>query len=72
MFVCCSEESVGKTVEKFKTTIMTLASCKDLILTDKPPTTGCAIITVSDKCVVHLLLKVHWYIIKFKKLVYSI
>ncbi|XP_075229848.1 valyl-tRNA synthetase isoform X2 [Lycorma delicatula] len=57
VFVCCSEESVGKTVEKFKTTIMTLASCKDLILTDKPPTTGCAIITVSDKCVVHLLLK---------------
>lgn len=45
-------------IEKFSDAISTLAYCSKLETTCQTPS-GCAILTVSDKCEVHLLLKVN-------------
>ncbi|XP_039287270.1 valine--tRNA ligase [Nilaparvata lugens] len=56
VFVCCSDKSTESIVEKFSLLIKTLAGCNKLELTQEPPV-GCAILTISDKCIVHMLIK---------------
>ncbi|RZF33102.1 hypothetical protein LSTR_LSTR009831 [Laodelphax striatellus] len=56
VFVCCSDKSTEQTVDKFSLLIKTLAGCNKLELTQEPPV-GCAILTISDKCIVHMLIK---------------
>lgn len=42
---------------KYDTAIETLATCSKVVVTDKPPASGCAILTISDKVSAHLNLK---------------
>lgn len=51
----CNDKTTESIVTKFSTTIETLSYCSKVVLTTSPE--GCTIITVSDKCEVHLLLK---------------
>ncbi|XP_067001147.2 valine--tRNA ligase isoform X1 [Anabrus simplex] len=55
-FVVCSDELVSSLVEKYTSVTATLAYCSKVEVTSSPPP-GCAILTISDKCEVHLLLK---------------
>lgn len=62
-YIKCSDESTLKTVTKYKLEIATFANCSKVELADTSSTpTGCAILSVSDKCQVHLLLKVKNFI----------
>lgn len=51
----CNDKITEAIVNKFNATIQTLSYCSKAELTTPPE--GCTIITVSDKCEVHLLLK---------------
>ena len=44
-------------LSKYATAIETLATCSKVLVTDKPPASGCAILTISDKVSAHLNLK---------------
>lgn len=58
----CSEQKTLETVTKFKLEIATFANCSKVELADTSSMpTGCAILSVSDKCQVHLLLKVNYF-----------
>jgi len=58
-YIKCSDESTLETVTKFKLEITTFANCSKVELADSSCTpSGCAILSISDKCQVHLLLKV--------------
>lgn len=52
----CNDAITEAIVNKYNTSIQTLAYCSKAEVTSSPPE-GCTIITVSDKCEVHLLLK---------------
>lgn len=58
-YINCSDESTLQIVTKFKLEIATFANCSkvELANTSSIPI-GCAILPISDKCQVHLLLKV--------------
>lgn len=59
IFIKCADESTLETVSKFKLEIATFANCSKVELANTSSTpSGCAILSVSDKCQVHLLLKV--------------
>ncbi|XP_071449682.1 valine--tRNA ligase isoform X1 [Hetaerina americana] len=60
--VCCLDEASASLTEKYSQDIATLAYCSKIGVirssdVDKPSTSGCAILTVSGECEVHLLLK---------------
>ncbi|XP_069705538.1 valine--tRNA ligase isoform X2 [Periplaneta americana] len=55
-YIICSDEATSSTVNKYQSAVSTLAYCSKVELSSSPPQ-GCAILTVSDKCEVHLLLK---------------
>lgn len=58
-YIKCSDENTTDIVTKFKLEISTFANCSKVELTDSSGMpSGCAILSVSDKCQVHLLLKV--------------
>jgi valyl-tRNA synthetase len=58
----CTEQRTLETVAKFKSEIATFANCSKVELADTSSMpTGCAILSVSDKCQVHLLLKVNYF-----------
>jgi valyl-tRNA synthetase len=44
-------------LSKYATAIETLATCSKVVVTDKPPASGCAILTISHKVSAHLNLK---------------
>lgn len=54
-FLVCSSDSLKEKLTEYRLLIETLAY--STISIEKPPT-GCAIVTVTDKVQVHLLLKV--------------
>lgn len=54
--VVCSDD-IAAVVQKYWSAICTLAYCSKVEFCTSPPQ-GCAILTLSDKCEVHLLLKV--------------
>jgi len=55
-YVVCSDDTTS-IVRKYQNAMCTLAYCSKVEICTSPPQ-GCAILTVSDKCEVHLLLKV--------------
>ncbi|XP_046401266.1 valine--tRNA ligase isoform X1 [Ischnura elegans] len=60
--ICCLDDATASTVEKYSQDIATLAYCSKIAIVrssdgDKPSTSGCAILTVSGECEVHLMLK---------------
>lgn len=55
-YIVCSEDGVAQTLERFKSELSTMAYSQISLITGDPPA-GCAILTVSGACVVHLLLK---------------
>jgi len=55
-FFKTSDQGISEILKNFNQTIVTLAYCSSVEPTDSIPE-GCAIITVSDKCVVYLILK---------------
>lgn len=58
-YIMCTDQKTLETVTKFKLEIATFANCSKVELADTSSMpTGCAILSVSDKCQVHLLLKV--------------
>nr|CAD7454031.1 unnamed protein product [Timema tahoe] len=56
-YVVCSDDGVSATVCKFQSALSTLAYCSMVEVNPASLPSGCAILTVSDKCEVHLLLK---------------
>merc|ERR1712203_159566 len=56
LFLQSFEPSLVATLTKLNGTIGTLAYCQNVKVTENPPS-GCAILTVSDKVSVHLMLK---------------
>uniref|UniRef100_A0A1B6LT09 valine--tRNA ligase n=1 Tax=Graphocephala atropunctata TaxID=36148 RepID=A0A1B6LT09_9HEMI len=56
-YVKCSDAVVADTLTRFSLAITTLAYCSQLSLTTSPPA-GCAILTISEKCEVHINFKV--------------
>uniref|UniRef100_A0A646QHV5 Valine--tRNA ligase n=1 Tax=Hemiscolopendra marginata TaxID=943146 RepID=A0A646QHV5_9MYRI len=58
VYLQCSNENLADTLKSYEEFIKTLAYCSTVkVLTEKAPTDGCAIFTVSDKCQIHLMLK---------------
>lgn len=55
-FIVSSDEWILKTPEQLSLPVKTLAYCSSLQIADSSPS-GCAILTVSEKCQVHLVLK---------------
>lgn len=55
-YIKCSDTNTTEIVKKFTEALQTLAYCSKIAVNDVAPS-GCTIITVSDKCEVHLLLK---------------
>jgi hypothetical protein len=55
-YMVCSDDAMS-IVHKYEHAMCTLAYCSKVEFCASPPQ-GCAILTVSDKCEVHLLLKV--------------
>ncbi|KAL3276232.1 hypothetical protein HHI36_020948 [Cryptolaemus montrouzieri] len=55
-YVKCSDASVSNVVSKYNAALCTLAYCSKVAINETQPV-GCAVLTVSDKCEVHLLLK---------------
>lgn len=58
-YIKCSDQSTLDIVTKFKLEISAFANCSKVeLVNESSAPTGCAILSVSDKCQVHLLLKV--------------
>lgn len=55
-FIVSSDEFSKQVLEKFASDVATLAYCSKVEVTTTPPA-GCAILTVTGSCEVHLLLK---------------
>ncbi|XP_063235744.1 valine--tRNA ligase isoform X2 [Bacillus rossius redtenbacheri] len=55
-YAVCSDEGTTELVSRYSSVVVTLACCSKLDARSAPPP-GCIIVTVSDKCEVHLLLK---------------
>lgn len=55
-FVVCSDITTKTILQKFSNDLLTTAYCSKLNF-DKQPPNGCAILTVTGQCEVHLLLK---------------
>ncbi|XP_065342527.1 valine--tRNA ligase isoform X2 [Cloeon dipterum] len=57
VFIKCSDAKLKSQIEKFALAIGTLCYCSKVEFEQAPPASGCAILTVSDKCEVHLVLQ---------------
>ncbi|XP_055372373.1 valine--tRNA ligase [Condylostylus longicornis] len=55
-YVVCTVEQPNNVLKKYKNDLATISFCSNIKFDEKPPI-GCAIITVSGQCEVHLLLK---------------
>lgn len=55
-FIVCSDEVAKNILKKYTKDLITTAYCSTLNFDTKPPI-GCAILTVTGQCEVHLLLK---------------
>jgi valyl-tRNA synthetase len=56
IYVVCSDPEILSSLDKFNGDLLVLSFCSTLKLNEEPPA-GCAILTISDKCVIHVLLK---------------
>jgi len=59
VFVKCSDSKLKAHLVPLTSAIATLAYCSKVDFDATPPSSGCAILTISDKCEVHLVLQVH-------------
>jgi valyl-tRNA synthetase len=58
VYLRCSDETLASELRRFIPPLQTLSySSKVEVLTTTPPPTGCAILIVSDRCEIHLMLK---------------
>lgn len=55
-YVVCTDESTKSILQKYTKDLITTAYCSSLHFGESPPS-GCAILTVSGDCEVHLMLK---------------
>lgn len=55
-YIKCTDTTTETIIKNYSLALQTLAYCSKTALDENIPT-GCTIITVSDKCEVHLLLK---------------
>lgn len=55
-FIVSSDDFSKHVLEKFASDLATLAYCSNVEITNTPPA-GCAILTITGSCEVHLLLK---------------
>ncbi|KAJ9598284.1 hypothetical protein L9F63_011024 [Diploptera punctata] len=55
-YVVCSDDETSASLKKYQSALSTLSYCSKMEVSTSPPK-GCVILTVSDKCEVHLLLK---------------
>lgn len=55
-FIISSDAKTTSVIDKFKIDLQTLAYCSSIEIANEAPT-GCAILTVSSQCEVHLVLK---------------
>ena len=64
VFVKCSDAKLKSQLVPLTSAIATLAYCSKVDFDEAPPSSGCAILPVSDKCEVHLVLQVrkHFWI----------
>ena len=51
------DDKLLKGLDEYRGVIATLAYASNIDISNNPPTKGCAIVTVSDKCSAHLVLK---------------
>jgi valyl-tRNA synthetase len=58
VFVKCSDAKLKSQLVPLTSAIATLAYCSKVDFDQAPPSSGCAILPVSDKCEVHLVLQV--------------
>ncbi|XP_059474962.1 valine--tRNA ligase isoform X2 [Neocloeon triangulifer] len=57
VFVKCSDAKLKRQLQPLSSVISTLCYCSKVEFEEAPSATGCAILTVSDKCEVHLVLQ---------------
>lgn len=55
-YIVCTDSQPHQILEKYSSDLATISYCSKIELNAKPPA-GCAILTVSGQCEVHLLLK---------------
>jgi len=55
-FIVCTDDQPNDILKKYQNDLATTSFCSKFIFDSKPPV-GCAIITISGQCEVHLLLK---------------
>uniref|UniRef100_A0A1Q3F4M7 Valine--tRNA ligase n=1 Tax=Culex tarsalis TaxID=7177 RepID=A0A1Q3F4M7_CULTA len=55
-YIVCTDDAVRATLERFSGDLATMCYSQIVFVSDQPPA-GCAILTVSGACIVHLLLK---------------
>lgn len=55
-FIVCTNDATKTILQKFSNDLLTTAYCSKLVFDEQPPN-GCAILTVTGQCEVHLLLK---------------
>ena len=59
VYLKCSDQDIATLLRPYTDTVKTLTTSSSVnLLVDEAPPAGCAMATVSDKCEVHLLLKV--------------
>uniref|UniRef100_A0A1B0D104 Valine--tRNA ligase n=1 Tax=Phlebotomus papatasi TaxID=29031 RepID=A0A1B0D104_PHLPP len=56
IFIVCSDQGTQDILKKFSNDLCTLAYCSKAVFEETPPS-GCAILTITAQCEVHLLLK---------------
>ena len=56
LYLCVFDSGLAKKLEGHSGAIGTLAYCSKVEVTSDPPKSGCAVVTVSDKCAAHILL----------------
>lgn len=55
-YILCDDEKSNETIKRFQSELQTLSYCSKIEIVKSPPT-GCAILTISAQCEVHLMLK---------------
>lgn len=64
-FICCTDDNLTSILQTYLLEIKTLAHWEKLKINETPPS-GCAVLTVSNKCQIHLSLRVSESYLIFK------
>lgn len=55
-YIVCSDSAVRETLQRFAAELATMSYSEVMFISEEPPV-GCAILTISGACIVHLMLK---------------